>query len=195
MCPLHTSCTHIPNLTFGTLTYIEQLTMDSVDYPLQAGFVDANNQPKLAVFSDMPPQQPVVQRNVKVVLVGNAEVGKTKIVNQLLTRDFVPRNQYLPTIGVEVHSKRFDDHPEVCFNIWDTAGHPKFSGLQEGYYVNGDIGIVVADPAGIAHQEGDKTLDEWLEALRPYCPITAVVSSYDSFVSALRMLGGLEKAN
>lgn len=32
----------------------------------------------------------------------------------------------------------------ICFNVWDTAGQEKFGGLRDGYYIQGQCGIISA---------------------------------------------------
>ena len=42
-----------------------------------------------------------------------------------------------------------DAHPqnlgEIQFDVWDTAGQEKFGGLRDGYYINGQCGIIMFD--------------------------------------------------
>ena len=34
---------------------------------------------------------------------------------------------------------------QIQFNVWDTAGQEKFGGLRDGYYINGQCGIIMFD--------------------------------------------------
>lgn len=34
---------------------------------------------------------------------------------------------------------------EIKFNVWDTAGQEKLGGLRDGYYINGQCGIIMFD--------------------------------------------------
>lgn len=34
---------------------------------------------------------------------------------------------------------------EIKFDVWDTAGQEKFGGLRDGYYINGQCGIIMFD--------------------------------------------------
>lgn len=34
---------------------------------------------------------------------------------------------------------------ELKFDVWDTAGQEKFGGLRDGYYINGQCGIIMFD--------------------------------------------------
>ena len=33
----------------------------------------------------------------------------------------------------------------ISFDVWDTAGQEKFGGLRDGYYINGQCGIIMFD--------------------------------------------------
>ena len=54
--------------------------------------------------------------------------------------------KYIATLGVEVHPISFHtNYGQICFNAWDTAGQEKFGGLRDGYYIQGQCGIIMFD--------------------------------------------------
>ena len=68
----------------------------------------------------------------KLVFVGDGGVGKTTFVKRHITGEFERR--YIATVGVEVHPMIFHtNHGPIRFNVWDTAGQEKLSGLRDGY--------------------------------------------------------------
>ena len=68
----------------------------------------------------------------KLVFVGDGGVGKTTFVKRHITGEFERR--YIATVGVEVHPMTFyTNHGPIRFNVWDTAGQEKLSGLRDGY--------------------------------------------------------------
>ena len=37
------------------------------------------------------------------------------------------------------------NYGNIQFDVWDTAGQEKFGGLRDGYYINGQCGIIMFD--------------------------------------------------
>lgn len=80
----------------------------------------------------------------KICLIGKASVGKSTYLNRLLNGHFT--SNYDATLGVDVHPLRFQtNYGPICFNVWDTAGQEKFSGLGDGYYIGANAAIFMFD--------------------------------------------------
>lgn len=77
----------------------------------------------------------------KVVIIGDAQVGKTSLCKQLITGSY--DEKYLATVGVEVHPF---NHDGIKIRLWDCAGDPRYAGLRDGYYLDVDL-IIVANPS------------------------------------------------
>jgi len=92
----------------------------------------------------MTTEQASTTPTFKLVLVGDGGTGKTTFVKRHLTGEF--EKKYFATLGVEVHPLKFSTNlGELIFDVWDTAGQEKFGGLRDGYYINGQCGIIMFD--------------------------------------------------
>ncbi|KAH7829144.1 Rab1L1, Rab1-like protein [Monocercomonoides exilis] len=95
----------------------------------------------------------------KVVIVGNARVGKTSMLLRLT--DGIYSDSTPATIGVEYKSFSFMiDDIEVKLNIWDTAGQERFRALTAQYYKGADGIIIVYDCSDLISFE---KIQDWLE--------------------------------
>ncbi|KAK8881063.1 hypothetical protein M9Y10_003790 [Tritrichomonas musculus] len=85
-----------------------------------------------------------VRRMLKVLLLGDAGVGKTSLLNQFVNREFTA--QYKATIGSDFSSKQVDvDGKLITLQIWDTAGQERFQSLGPTFYRGTDCCILVYD--------------------------------------------------
>jgi len=76
--------------------------------------------------------------NYKLVFVGDSRSGKTCLLKKLLTGTFCCN--HAPTDGVDVHTYETQDGERlVRFTVWDTGGASDFTGMRDGYYLNGDL--------------------------------------------------------
>jgi GTP-binding nuclear protein Ran len=83
----------------------------------------------------------------KIVIYGDAGVGKSTYVNKLIGNIFDKR--YLATLGVELYPLKFNGNN--C-TIWDTAGQERFGGLRENYAINADNGIIICSESKITQK-------------------------------------------
>jgi small GTP-binding protein len=71
--------------------------------------------------------------DVKVVLVGNAGVGKTAIVHSYMTGYF--SGDHMATLGVAYSSRVVDAGSHtINMQIWDTGGAEKYRSMMPMYY-------------------------------------------------------------
>ena len=66
----------------------------------------------------------------KVVLVGDASVGKTNLMSKYLKNEF--KEDSKATVGVEFGAKQFTiDGHSIKAQIWDTAGQERYKAITQ----------------------------------------------------------------
>lgn len=94
----------------------------------------------------------------KVVLIGDAGVGKTCLVRRF-TQGLFPPGQ-AATIGVDFMIKTVEIEGEkIKLQIWDTAGQEKFRSITQSYYRAANALILVYD---VCSQSTFDTLPQWM---------------------------------
>lgn len=106
--------------------------------------------------------------SVKVIVVGNGQVGKTSMINRFARGEFT--NDYKKTIGTDFFQKRVTDPrsgQEVILNLWDTAGQEEFAKLTRNYYSKAGCALVVFSNDDRASFEA---VEEWVDKVRQEVP-------------------------
>jgi len=80
--------------------------------------------------------------SVKIVIVGDSNVGKTNILNRFVSNDF--SNDSRATVGVELSSKSYKINEKVLkLHLWDTAGQERFKSITSSYYKGAKGAMIV----------------------------------------------------
>ncbi|KAI9708006.1 MAG: Ras- protein Rab-17 [Bogoriella megaspora] len=88
--------------------------------------------------------QPKPSSSVKLVLLGEAAVGKSSLVLRFVNNDFQENKE--PTIGAAFLTQKCNlPSRTIKFEIWDTAGQERFASLAPMYYRNAQSALVVYD--------------------------------------------------
>ncbi|KAL7717029.1 GTP-binding protein ypt7 [Entamoeba marina] len=81
---------------------------------------------------------------LKLILIGDSGVGKTSLIHRYVMNQFDPI--YKATIGCDFLAKSLCiDNVEYVLQIWDTAGHERFSSIVTSFYRGSDAVIIVFD--------------------------------------------------
>ncbi|KAI9680967.1 MAG: hypothetical protein M1829_001047 [Trizodia sp. TS-e1964] len=87
---------------------------------------------------------PKPSSSVKLVLLGEAAVGKSSLVLRFVNDDFQENKE--PTIGAAFLTQKCSlPSRTIKFEIWDTAGQERFASLAPMYYRNAQSALVVYD--------------------------------------------------
>jgi small GTP-binding protein len=99
---------------------------------------------------------------VKLVLLGEAAVGKSSVVLRFVSDEFQANKE--PTIGAAFLTQKCRLEDRVLrYEIWDTAGQERFHSLAPMYYRNAQAAVVVYDVTKASSLEKAKT---WVKELQ-----------------------------
>lgn len=125
-------------------------------------------------MSQLPSEIP----KYKIVLLGDQNTGKTKLVTRYMYDSF--ENGYQSTIGIDFMSKTIDlKNRTVRLLIWDTSGQERFQSLIPSYIGDSTIAIIVCD---VTQQSSYESLSKWIKITRagaPNVPIILVANKTD----------------
>ena len=101
-------------------------------------------------------------KELKIVLVGHTNVGKTCIVRQATTGVF--SEDTAPTLGASYVSKLVNvNGVDVRLQIWDTAGQERYKGMTPMYYRGAQTALIVYS---VTDAESFESVDTWLNSLK-----------------------------
>jgi len=99
----------------------------------------------------------------KIILVGDANVGKTHILNRYI-KGTLPKHN-VPTIGVEFATRVVDlpNGVKVKAQIWDTAGQERYRAITSAHYRKALGALVVYD---VTKEKTFDSVTRWVEELK-----------------------------
>jgi Ras-related protein Rab-7A len=104
-------------------------------------------------------------RRMKVLLLGDAGVGKTSVLCQFVNREF--STHYRPTVGADFVSRQLEvDGTFLTLQIWDTAGQERFRSLASSYFRGTEVCVLVYD---VTSESSFENIDMWWEVFRREC--------------------------
>jgi len=97
---------------------------------------------------------------LKVVVLGDAGVGKTSVVKQYVNETF--DEHYKPTIGADFLTKdvHLPNRRPLKLQLWDTAGQERFRSMAVSFYRGADACVLVYD---ICDLKTFENLDMWMK--------------------------------
>ena len=109
---------------------------------------------------------------IKISLLGDTEIGKTKICGAFFKLDFVDEN--ITSIGIENHETKMklENGEEIKVKIWDTAGQERFKNISINTVKTSQGVLVVFD---VTKRESFKNVEAWLEKIKEKTNKVAIV--------------------
>ncbi len=106
-------------------------------------------------------EPPVYTHAAKVIVVGEATVGKTSLIVRFVKGIFKP--SYILTIGVNFYVQDiYLPNRVLRLQIWDTAGQERFGPIRRRYYFGTKGAVLVYDKSS---EETFQRLEYWLKEI------------------------------
>jgi Ras-related protein Rab-23 len=108
-----------------------------------------------------------VDTTVKVIVVGNGQVGKTSMITRFAKGIFT--NEYKKTIGVDFLEKKMHLQSigeEITFLLWDTAGQEEYDAITRTYYKGAGACILAFSTTD---RDSFDAVESWYQKVRNEC--------------------------
>lgn len=113
-----------------------------------------------------------MNKSVKLILLGDSAVGKTKLVERYLQQQYCPQHESTHALTWFRHEWEGKDGKKTQIDLWDTAGQERFNKMHASYYDGAHSAIIVFD---VLRKPTYKNLSNWLQELRDMRPDIPVV--------------------
>ncbi|XP_049626657.1 ras and EF-hand domain-containing protein [Suncus etruscus] len=101
------------------------------------------------------------QRAYKIVLAGDAAVGKSSFLMRLCKNEF--RGNTFATLGVDFQMKTlFVDGEQTVLQLWDTAGQERFRSIAKSYFRRADGVLLLYD---VTCEKSFLNVREWVDMI------------------------------
>jgi small GTP-binding protein len=102
---------------------------------------------------------------IKLLMIGDSNVGKTSILNKYVTNKFT--DEFTTTIGIDFHIKRITVNNKIVkLQLWDTAGQERFRAVTIGYFRGAQGAVVVYD---VTNRESFNNIKKWIKDIDKNC--------------------------
>lgn len=119
-----------------------------------------------------PAAQELEDADLKIIMLGDSAVGKSKILERYLMEEYNPRTASTYALTLFRHNHHDDSGKEYKIDFWDTAGQEQFNKLHASYYFQANACILAFD---ITRKVTYKNLEMWYNEMRQYCPDIPVI--------------------
>ncbi|NXJ85864.1 RASEF protein, partial [Trogon melanurus] len=111
--------------------------------------------------TECAPKYPSSEKAYKIVLAGDAAVGKSSFLMRLCKNEF--RGNTSATLGVDFQMKRLivDGEPTVL-QLWDTAGQERFRSIAKSYFRRADGVLLLYD---VTCEKSFLNVREWVDMI------------------------------
>ena len=118
--------------------------------------------------------------DLKIILLGDSAVGKSKLIERYLMNEYNPRQ--LSTYALTLFRKDIQldgESKKTSVDFWDTAGQESFNRMHPSYYYRAHCCLLLFD---VTRKLTYQHLADWYKELREYCeniPVVLVANKID----------------
>ncbi|XP_065829542.1 dnaJ homolog subfamily C member 27-like [Oscarella lobularis] len=110
----------------------------------------------------MAEKRPMQTARIKIISMGDAEVGKSCLIKRFCEKRFV--SKYMGTIGIDYGVTKSEiNGQEIKINIFDMAGHPLFYEVRNEFYKDSQGAILAYD---VTSRSSFESLPHWIEEMK-----------------------------
>mmetsp|Transcript_7223 Transcript_7223/g.18430 ORF Transcript_7223/g.18430 Transcript_7223/m.18430 type:complete len:206 (+) Transcript_7223:98-715(+) len=120
---------------------------------------------------------------LKIILLGDSAVGKSKLMERFLMDDYCPQQDSTYALTLFRHTTQVKDKDgkmrKVAIDFWDTAGQERFQKMHPSYYFRAHGCVLAFD---VTRKATYQHLPQWLAELRQYAeniPVLCVANKID----------------
>eukprot|EP00043_Microstomoeca_roanoka_P017441 m.181796 g.181796 ORF g.181796 m.181796 type:complete len:218 (+) comp16635_c0_seq1:172-825(+) len=108
---------------------------------------------------------PTKTKTVKLILIGDTNVGKTNIMHRFTEGQFFP--SFIQTIGIDFKVRTVEKFGEkIKMQIWDTAGQERFRSICTAFFKKVQAVVLVFDVACLTSFQH---VSDWIKLARKHC--------------------------
>ena len=100
---------------------------------------------------------------LRIILVGDSNVGKTSLINRFMGDDFQENYQCTINVDFKIKTITFSSSIAAELKIWDTCGQERFKSLTSGYFKEAHGIVLVFD---VSNLDSFKNLSFWLKEIK-----------------------------
>jgi Rab-like protein 2 len=148
--------------------------MASAD-PVPASSVGVPEEGRVVLEAEEDKAAGIPPADLKIILLGDSAVGKSKLVERYLLDKYKPRTR--STFALTLYRFNTTVPPDssvgekggapLAVDFWDTAGQERFASMHPSYYYRAQACVLVFD---VTRKATYQHLVDWYKELRSYCP-------------------------
>merc|ERR1719223_514277 len=119
------------------------------------------------------------EAELKIILLGDSFVGKSKLVERFLMDGYAPQQLSTYALTVFRHNHEDENGKTHSVDFWDTAGQERFESMHPAYYNRANACILVFD---VTRRVTYQNMSAWYKELKQYrrgIPVLVVANKVD----------------